>query len=113
MAVDPSTLEMLKEVIGDDLKEIVEAYQATLPELLCQINEGIDSQDASAVQLHSHTLKGSSANIGANDLSEMCLQLEMEAKKGEVTDQFKAISEQIHQEAKVVADFVTNFLNNF
>jgi len=113
MAVDATNLEMLKEVIGDDLKEILDAYQATLPELLKQIESGIQSKDAAAVQLHSHTLKGSSANIGANDLADICFILETEAKKGEVTDQFPEVFERIKAESLVVEDFVTNFLQSF
>lgn len=113
MAVDASNLEMLKEIIGDDLKEILEAFQMTLPQLLTSIENGISDQDASAVQLHSHTLKGSSANIGANDLSALSAKLEQLAKTGEITAEYTTILSEIKTESVEVDTFVRNFMNSF
>lgn len=113
MCIDQDNLNMLKEIIGDDLKEVIDAFLSTCPNLLEQIKRSIETEDAAGVQLHSHTLKGSSANIGATTLPEYCLELESSAKAGIVTADFMPMYQKIHSESQKVVQYLEKFLNEF
>ncbi|WP_321275730.1 Hpt domain-containing protein [Thiomicrorhabdus indica] len=113
MCVDQDNLNMLKEIIGDDLKEVLDAFLSTSPSLLEQIERSIASEDAAGVQLHSHTLKGSSANIGATELPNLCLELETAAKAGVVTPEFSPMLANIKAETMNVTAALKDFLKTF
>lgn len=110
MCVDQDNLNMLKEIIGDDLKEVLDAFLSTSPSLLEQIELSIASEDAAGVQLHSHTLKGSSANIGATELPNLCLELESAAKAGVVTPEFAAMQVKVREETQKVTAALEDFI---
>ena len=42
--------------------------------------------DCHAVERTAHTLKGASANVGATGLAEVCAQVEMRAREGQLGD---------------------------
>jgi len=92
--INQAHLDMLKEVIGDDLKEIIETFLATAPEIVTHIQTAFNQGAADDLRLHAHTLKGSASNIGATQLSELSLVAENHAKSGDVkaaaTDCFHA-----------------------
>ena len=113
MPVDQENLNMLKEVIGEDLKEVIEAFLTTSPEILGQIKLSIEIEDAAGVQLHSHTLKGSAANIGAIHLPSLCAELETKAKDGVVAPEFNDIYANIENESQAVFKFLRKFLQSF
>lgn len=98
--VDTSNLDMLKDVIGDDLKDILQSFIDIAPGALADIRHAIDTHDADALRLHAHTLKGSSANVGATELPALCLTLETQGKDGQVTGleaNFKAVETETHR----------------
>ena len=113
MCVDQDNLNMLKEIIGDDLKEVLDAFLSTSPSLLEQIKRSIETEDAAGVQLHAHTLKGSSANIGAIDLPGYCLELEAAGKSGVVTPECNAMYQKVEAETQKVMAFLNNFIQSF
>jgi HPt (histidine-containing phosphotransfer) domain-containing protein len=113
MPVDQENLNMLKEVIGEDLKEVIEAFLTTSPEILGQIKLSIEIEDAAGVQLHSHTLKGSAANIGAIHLPSLCAELETKAKDGVVAPEFNDMYSNIENESQAVFKFLREFLQSF
>ncbi len=87
--VDTANLEMLKEVIGDDLKEILQSFIDVAPDMVYQIEAALRNQDASSLQLHAHTLKGSSANVVAIHLPNLTLVLEKAGKAGNTTTELE------------------------
>jgi len=81
-AIDTTNLETLREIIGDDLKEIIKNFIETSPEILEKIKSSLDKKNASDLKLHAHTLKGSCANIGAVSLPDLSFKLELKASEG-------------------------------
>lgn len=63
----------------DLLVRIVGLFKTETPKTLASMVEGIDSMDMEAVRVAAHTLKSSSAYVGALDLSERCKELERAA----------------------------------
>ena len=63
----------------DLLGRIVDLFKTESPKTLASMVEGIDSMDMEAVRVAAHTLKSSSAYVGALDLSERGKELERAA----------------------------------
>ena len=66
----------------DILRNIIQIYLEITPDTLEEINAGVAGGDSEQVGLAAHSLKGSSAVLGAEQLAELCQQLCMVAKAG-------------------------------
>ena len=64
----------------DILRHIIQIYLEITPDTLEEINAGVAGGDSEQVGLAAHSLKGSSAELGAEQLAELCQQLCMVAK---------------------------------
>lgn len=93
------TLSTLKEVIGDDLNEIIDSFIDLLPAQLTAIESAINSGNATELRSQAHTLKGSSSNVGAQALSALSYQLETLGKQGD-TASAKAVAQPLRQLSK-------------
>jgi HPt (histidine-containing phosphotransfer) domain-containing protein len=82
--LDYDNLNMLKEVIGDDLKAILDSFAEITPTVIEQLEHAISQQDAAEIRHHAHTLKGSAANVGAIALPELCYEMENKGRSGEI-----------------------------
>jgi len=81
-------LDTLEEItLGDSeiLVELVQSYLDTAKDLMQQIQQGVDQTDADLLQRAAHSLKSSSASLGANQLSEYCKQLELCGRQNKLT----------------------------
>ena len=89
----------------DILGKIVNMYLDKTPELIADIEGGIAANDAARVKMAAHTLKSSSAYLGATTLADQCNKLETKAANDDLADSnenvdnintgFKALCEQI------------------
>ncbi len=79
-SLDPDALERLRALDPGGASRLVErvlgAYRASLQRLLPQMRDGRHAGDVAAVRHAAHTLKSSSASVGALRLSKMCAELE-------------------------------------
>jgi HPt (histidine-containing phosphotransfer) domain-containing protein len=77
--IDPATIKGLRELGGEDepglLGELIEMFLEDAPERMRDITEGIAAGDIGRVERGAHTLKSSSANIGALGLSDLCRRI--------------------------------------
>ncbi|MEG3857708.1 response regulator [Microcoleus sp. herbarium12] len=78
--IDFHILESLRELDDEEdpdfLGELIKIYLSDAPQYLETIKEAIFLGDADSLKLASHTLKSSSANLGAVSFSEVCKELE-------------------------------------
>jgi len=80
-AVDPAAL---KEIFGDDpetLKEILNEFLGPSRDCCQEIEEAFASRSADGVASAAHKLKSSSRSVGANDLADLCQNLEKAGKE--------------------------------
>ncbi len=70
----------------DILARIVNMYIEKSPELITSIQEGVAANDCDKVKMAAHTLKSSSAYVGASSLAEVCSRVEARASKDELGD---------------------------
>lgn len=110
--INQAHLDMLKEVIGDDLKEILQTFLDTAPSTVEQIQNAVSSRSAEDLRLHSHTLKGSSSNVGATHLSELSLIVENKAKAKEMENVSPDV-DRIKAELANVVEFLQTYMNSF
>ena len=103
--MDLSELHMLVEALGEeDVAGLLEIFLGDSMEQLDVIRGHLGTGDLHALGRAAHTLKGSSLNMGAQDLASACAALEkaedvgaaralfseVEAKAGEVREVFGA-----------------------
>ena len=83
-AIDVTALHALKELGGGDelVAEIVKTYLAHASSLVREFADSESIADAEAMLRIAHTLKSSSANVGAMRLSAMCAEMEASARAG-------------------------------
>lgn len=110
--VDTANLEMLKEVIGDDLKDILESFIQIAPDTLNHIRQAVESSNAEDLRLHAHTLKGSAANIGAIQLPALCLVMENKAKENNLVDLETDLAA-VESENSAVLAFLQDYISQF
>jgi signal transduction histidine kinase/CheY-like chemotaxis protein len=92
------------------LNKIVGLYLDSAPELIRQMNAAAERSDAPAMQKAAHSLKSSSANVGALQLSALCSELEMMARANNtdgVAQKVRALEAEfervIHALAEIIA----------
>ena len=77
-----SILDELREVLGNEVDKIIEVYLEDAPRLIAQLERAAVGGDPIALRVAAHTLKSSSANVGATTLSEAARDLEDGARDG-------------------------------
>jgi HPt (histidine-containing phosphotransfer) domain-containing protein len=84
--LDRAALEVIRalqsEAAPDLLAQVVRLYFQSAADLIARVRAGLAAGDHEAVRIAAHTLKSSSANLGAGALAEMCKQLEVAARAG-------------------------------
>ena len=80
--LDRSVLEELRGVIGDAALQIVAVFLEDAPGMVQQLQQAAQSDEIERLQALSHSLKSSSANVGALSLSAVARRIEHEARAG-------------------------------
>lgn len=85
------------------LTRVFQAFETSLNRLLPQLEQARDTADAATVRLVAHTLKSSSATIGAMQLSKVCAEVESLAQEARLDTASSGIA-QILLEAQAVRE---------
>ncbi len=82
--IDPKAIETLRSLSenGDDsfLREIIDIYLQDTPERLADLKRLLNGEDPAAFVRAAHTIKGSSSNIGAEEVRSLSEVIEAQAK---------------------------------
>ena len=97
--IDESALDAIRSLQRpgkpDILARIVNMYMEKSPELISAIREGAAANDCDKVKMAAHTLKSSSAYVGASAMAEACSRVEAKASNdqlGEAADDIENVS---------------------
>jgi HPt (histidine-containing phosphotransfer) domain-containing protein len=86
--LDPAVVERLRQLTPpgepDVLQEILTVFLAEVPRRIDRLKTAWAGQDAHEVQRAAHSLKGSSGNIGADAMSELCRTIDERARTGDL-----------------------------
>ena len=103
--IDLTQLNALRKInpsSGDSiLKKLITIYLKSSPGFLAQIEDAITTTDRVVLKRAAHTLKSSTANVGATRLAELCKKMETIAETQQITDASAVLSE-IQQEFHLV-----------
>ncbi|CRD46104.1 ATP-binding protein [Stenotrophomonas thermophila] len=80
--LDRDVLDELHAVIGDAAMQIVSVFLDDAPAMVQQLQQAAQSGDEPRLQAVAHSLKSSSANVGALSLSAVAQRIEREARGG-------------------------------
>ena len=96
--LDGEVLAQLREDLGGPapVEQIVGLFLEKTPPILAELRDAVTRGDLDAVRRSAHTIKGTSATLGARALSEKCKRLEEQARTGEVADAAASLTEIEH-----------------
>ena len=87
-ALDPAVVDSLRQLTPpgepDVLAEILTVFRTDVPVRIDQLKAAWREGNAAGVQRAAHSLKGSSGNVGADALYEVCREIDDRAKAGEL-----------------------------
>lgn len=87
--LDPSALAHLREITGGDLGFVDELIDTFLDDATAQLDDmrqAASAGDAARMVRPAHSLKSTSANVGAMALAELCRSLEADGRSGTIVD---------------------------
>jgi two-component system, sensor histidine kinase and response regulator len=111
--VDERVLAELMASTGDDIgfvRELVDTYLADTPTQLEAMTVAVDADDADALVRPAHTLKSSSATVGAMRLSAVARELEMAGRSGGLDGASRETLEAAQTEWQAAADAIAAWL---
>ncbi len=86
LSIDPKVLQSFRDMIGEKADEIVDemidCYLEDAPKLVSAIAQAVAQGNATQLRYGAHTLKSSSATLGAITLSLLCKDLEAMSRSG-------------------------------
>ncbi|PSB09251.1 sensor histidine kinase, partial [filamentous cyanobacterium CCP2] len=87
--LNPTPLAELRKIAGEDapsiITSLIRCYLQEAPALIAQIKQAIVHADAALLNRAAHTLKSSSASLGAMMLSQHCEALEVLGREGKMS----------------------------
>ncbi|PWU24574.1 MAG: hypothetical protein C5B48_05680, partial [Candidatus Rokuibacteriota bacterium] len=88
MTLDRAVLDQLREDLGSDapLLDVISTFLARTPVVLATLRAAAGRADADGMRQAAHTIKGTSATLGARELAGQCEELERLARTGVVPD---------------------------
>lgn len=107
--VDMDTLNMLKEIMEDGFSALLETYISDSEVRVNELRESLAAGDSETVRRSAHSLKGSSGNLGANQMAALCLHVEDSAKE-ERLDGLDVEVEKISSEYQAVKAIMQSLL---
>ena len=86
VSIDSKALQALRDMAGENASEmlaaVIDSYLEDAPKLLQTINTAISQEQAAALRQAAHTLKSTSATLGATTLSQLLAELEAKGRAG-------------------------------
>ena len=94
--LDRDVVGELQSVMGSSFPTLIESFFRDSEQRLTLLQEVIERGDAEELRQTAHSFKGSSGNLGALALSELCLELEQAGRGGQL-DRAPELLERIRQ----------------
>jgi HPt (histidine-containing phosphotransfer) domain-containing protein len=111
--LDERILLELRATTGDDVgfvRELVETYLGDTPSQFEAMTAAVEADDAAGLVRPAHTLKSSSATVGAMRLSSVARELEMLGRSGTLQPTTRAALESARGEWQAAADALAVWL---
>jgi HPt (histidine-containing phosphotransfer) domain-containing protein len=101
----------LKKLLDhDQLLDVTKLFVEHVEERLEQLHKAVKQNDLTEVESISHSMKGSSANMGAILMSRMCNEIMKSTQTGNLSDQINESLDQLEKEFLLVKDYLQDHL---
>lgn len=80
--IDSTVLDELRELLGSEVDQLIRVFLDTTPPLIEQLESATATPDFDVLREIAHSLKSSSANVGAMALSNAAKRIELGARMG-------------------------------
>ncbi len=98
--IDMPTYDQLKDLMGEDFViELIDTYTVETGSLIDQLNVALKNGEAASFGRAAHSIKSSSASLGAISFSQQARELEMMGKANDLSGADDKL-------AKLITDFV-------
>ena len=107
-SIDTQVLESLLDMLEGDqevLVKIINCYLVESPKIVAAIQIAVTNEDADTLDKKAHSLKSSSASLGAMNLNQLCLELESKGKSGNLEGVVELVSQLVNEYAQVEIAF--------
>ncbi|MDO6745959.1 Hpt domain-containing protein [Gilvimarinus sp. 1_MG-2023] len=84
--IDHETLATLQEVMEEDFQRLIETFLSDSQQRIQDMQKALAAGLAEELRRAAHSFKGSSSNIGANELVRLCKNVEDRAQAGILQD---------------------------
>lgn len=115
VVLDPEALQRLRDLDPSGSSRLMErvasAFDVSAARLMPQLHAAQAAGDAAGIRHVAHTLKSSSASIGAVKLSQLCADIEAVSREGRVDGLADAIAA-FHREVTAVQGALKQILDN-
>jgi signal transduction histidine kinase/DNA-binding response OmpR family regulator/HPt (histidine-containing phosphotransfer) domain-containing protein len=102
--IDRQIIDELQEVMEDEFDDLLETYLTNAPKLLSQLEEAAAEHRLDGMIPPAHSLKSSSANVGALHLSELAKRVEHAGKAGDLGGAMEAFAQLPGELARTLAE---------
>lgn len=110
-ALDADVIQALLELADDDdpdfFSDLIDQFMDDTRTLLDTMRAAIAADDATTMERRAHTLKASSANVGALGMSELCLVLQEMGRAGRTDGADQYFAQLTHEFTRVQEAFAT------
>jgi len=103
-ALDQEIVRDLLDVMGEEFTELVGVYLEDTPKNLALLEAAAGRNDSNALIAPSHSLKSTSANLGAMTLAEIAKRIEHEARSGTLANPAALVRDLTREYGRVSAE---------
>jgi HPt (histidine-containing phosphotransfer) domain-containing protein len=103
----------LDRIDGDEdlLEAVLEVFASDMPEELEALNRALRNDDAAAVALKAHSMKGACLNVGAQALARLAYEIELAATHGRLRD-IDSLMPEFERAFEVLQKTISKFRNS-
>ena len=109
-ALDRGVIADLVDIMGDEFTALVQVYLEDTPKSLAALEQAAHRRDVSGLIAPSHSLKSTSANLGALTLSDLAKRMEYAARSGSLDGEPIALVIDLQREYQRVSAELNNLL---
>jgi HPt (histidine-containing phosphotransfer) domain-containing protein len=91
--IDSKVIEDLRAVVEEDFAPIIRGFLGHAPTLMRELDEGLALDDVTRLVRPAHSLKSSSASVGALQVSALAKTIEHSAREGDMGSASGAVVE--------------------
>jgi len=102
--VDSTIIDSLKEIMGDAFGVLISTFVDDTGKLVHSLSELQKQNDLEVFTRNAHSIKSSSANLGALNLSSIAASLEAQGKAGDISNTTEELSNIVDEYEKVCVE---------